>query len=174
MNAFESGARKAIPAVLVYGRSAGRVLMIRRGAEAGGRADDYHSGKWNGLGGKLEPGESPLEAARREFREESGIDLPEGAFRALGVIHFPNFKAHKNEDWIVYLFSAEVPSERAGALRPQSEEGSLHWIASAEVAALPLWPGDSLFLPLALAGKPVAGTIWYEGQEVRRHWIQPL
>src|SRR5947209_14723068 len=95
-NAFETGERKVIPAVLVYAQLDGRTLMLRRDS---GRPDDYHKGKWNGLGGKLDIDESPLEAAKRELLEESGLDLPESAFRALGVLQFPNFKAHKSEDW---------------------------------------------------------------------------
>ena len=136
--------------------------------------EDEHAGKWNGLGGKMEADESPLEAARREFHEESGIALADGDLSASGVIHFPNFKAHKNEDWIVYLFRAEISREKSLDLRETSEEGTLHWISESEVAKLNLWPGDRFFLPLVLAGTPVVGTIWYEGQEVRRHWIQSV
>src|SRR4051812_2814241 len=98
-NAFETGERKVIPAVLIYAWRGDEVLMIRRDS---GRPGDYHAGKWNGLGGKLELDESPVEGARRELREEAGLDLPESAFRALGSIQFPNFKAHKKEDWVVF------------------------------------------------------------------------
>jgi 8-oxo-dGTP diphosphatase len=35
----------------------------------------YQAGKFNGIGGKVEPGESAEDAMRREFREEAGIDL---------------------------------------------------------------------------------------------------
>ena len=61
-------------------------------------------GKWNGLGGKCEPDESPLEAAIREFKEESGLVLEPGAVKPLGVLQFPNFKPAKHEDWMVFVF----------------------------------------------------------------------
>ncbi|MEO9080242.1 MAG: NUDIX domain-containing protein, partial [Rhodanobacter sp.] len=48
----------------------GEVLMIHRNA----RADDQHLGKYNGLGGKLEPGEDVAACMRREIMEEAGID----------------------------------------------------------------------------------------------------
>src|SRR4051794_18101042 len=48
-----------------------RVLLIRK------RRPAWQAGKLNGVGGKLEPGETPLQAMRREFREEAGIELPE-------------------------------------------------------------------------------------------------
>ncbi|HUP56236.1 MAG TPA: NUDIX domain-containing protein, partial [Bdellovibrionota bacterium] len=110
-NPFEAGTRKVIPAVLVYAFDGLRVLLIHRVAPD--RADDYHAGKWNGLGGKLELDESPLEGARRELREESGLDLPLDRFRALGTLQFPNFKAHKAEDWVVFVFRAEVRPDEA-------------------------------------------------------------
>jgi 8-oxo-dGTP diphosphatase len=169
-NAFESGAQKAIPAVLVYAFVGERVLLIHRGGKPG----DYHEGKWNGLGGKLEAGESPLQAARRELAEESGLELPEGRFRSLGALTFPDFKAHKHEDWIVFVFRVDVTANEAASVHEKVEEGSLHWIAPDKIPELPFWAGDRHFLPFVLSGRPFVGTIWYEGQEARRHWIQPL
>ena len=48
-----------------------RVLLIRK------RRPAWQAGKLNGLGGKVEPGETPLQAMRREFREEAGVDMAE-------------------------------------------------------------------------------------------------
>jgi lipoyl(octanoyl) transferase len=48
--------------------SDGKVLLLRRSAERGGF--------WQPVTGRLEPGESPAAAARRELREETGADLP--------------------------------------------------------------------------------------------------
>jgi 8-oxo-dGTP pyrophosphatase MutT (NUDIX family) len=76
-NPYETGEQKVIPAALVYVRWRHQILMIHRNSRPG----DFHSGKWNGLGGKFEKGESPIEAARREVREEALLDLPESSFR---------------------------------------------------------------------------------------------
>ena len=176
MNPFEAGERKIVPAVLVYARFGNgadeRILMIHRNASK----TDYHLGKWNGLGGKLELDESPLEAARRELFEESGLDLPLEAFRAVGTLQFPNFKAHKSEDWWVTVFVAECGASANGE-PPQTRpcgEGEQRWVRASEVAALNLWAGDKLFIPLVLERKPFVGTIWYEGDRVLRSWIQGL
>ena len=56
-------------ATLCYVRSGGKTLMVHRIK----KANDMHQGRWNGLGGKLEPGETPEECAVREIREESGL-----------------------------------------------------------------------------------------------------
>lgn len=179
MNPFEAGTRKCIPAVLVYVRSGDLVLMLHRNAP-GPRADglpDYHAGRWNGLGGKLEADESPLEAAVREVGEESGLRLPAEWFRPLGTLQFPNFKAHKAEDWLCFVLLAEVPPAERGRIDEQAlrgPEGELHWVPCADLERLNLWPGDRHFIPYVREGRPFAGTIWYRGAEVERVWIAPL
>ena len=55
----------------LFSRDRTRVLLIRKNRPA------WQAGKLNGLGGKVEPGETPLEAMRREFREEAGADVAE-------------------------------------------------------------------------------------------------
>ncbi|MBU6374688.1 MAG: 8-oxo-dGTP diphosphatase [Bdellovibrionales bacterium] len=170
MNAFETGDRKLIPACLVYifrsdseGRS--EVLMIHRH----GRDGDYHSGKWNGLGGKFEPGESPWQAAAREVQEESGLSLTKERYRWLGTLQFPNFKEKKSEDWLCTVMTAHLDSAEGEKIQDGSrvsDEGTLHWVSAARVMDLNLWEGDRKFLPHVLTGRPFHGTFWYQGQKV--------
>src|SRR5439155_26466068 len=47
----------------------GRVVLIRK------RRPAWQAGKLNGVGGKLEAGETPIDAMRREFREEAAVDV---------------------------------------------------------------------------------------------------
>ena len=169
-NAFENGSQKMIPAVLVYVLCGSKVLMLHRAQREG----DIHSGKWNGLGGKLEKGESFLMAAQRELQEESGLKLPLTAFKSMGQIHFPNFKAAKNEDWMVGLFVAEAPDSVLNFSFSQSAEGQCEWVEKTEIANLNLWPGDKLFLPSLLEGKKQNGCIWYEQGQVVKTWLELL
>src|SRR3546814_13591315 len=65
-----------------------QVLMLHRNA----RADDHHLGKYNGLGGKIEPDEDVLAGMRREIAEEAGIDCTALSLR--GPISWPGFGKH--------------------------------------------------------------------------------
>jgi 8-oxo-dGTP diphosphatase len=119
---------------LCYVRRGGRTLMLHRTK----KDRDVHKGKWNGLGGKLESGESPEECVAREVREESGLTIYSPKLR--GVMTFPEFK--DREDWLVFLFTAE----QFDGEMTESHEGRLEWINDAEIFNLCLWEGDKYFL----------------------------
>lgn len=161
-----------IPAVLVYVQCGAFTLMIHRNGSEG---KDFHSGKWNGLGGKFELDEIALETARREVLEESGLEIPLSEFQALGTLHFPNFKPHKQEDWMVFVFVAKLGStESPPTVHSQISEGELHWVPSTDLLKLNLWPGDRHFLPWVMKGTPFMGTLCYKGGDVDRFWVQAL
>ena len=122
-------------ATLCYIRKDHKTLMIHRVK----KENDMHQGKWNGLGGKLEPGETPEECAIREIREESGLNARHLVLK--GLLTFPQFA--KNEDWYAFVF---VAYEFEGELI-DSPEGLLQWIDDAELSDLNLWEGDKIFLP---------------------------
>jgi 8-oxo-dGTP diphosphatase len=122
-------------ATLCYLKHAGKTLMIHRIK----KAEDMNAGKWNGLGGKFLPGETPEACARREFLEESGLTLLDPRLR--GFITFPGFS--NDEDWYVFVFTATA--FRGELIDP--EEGVLEWIDDARITSLNLWEGDRIFLP---------------------------
>jgi 8-oxo-dGTP diphosphatase len=93
-----------------------RTLMIHRIK----KENDFHEGKWNGLGGKFEFGESPEECAVREVEEESGLIVENP--KMAGFITFPLFDG--KDDWYVFLFVFEKFN---GSLI-DSNEGKLEWI----------------------------------------------
>jgi 8-oxo-dGTP diphosphatase len=103
------------------------------------KTNDIHQGKWNGLGGKLDPGETPEECAIREIFEESGLKVRNPQLK--GFLTFPHFA--NDEDWYAFVFVAE---EFEGELI-DSPEGVLRWIDDAELLELNLWEGDRVFLP---------------------------
>lgn len=122
-------------ATLCYLRREGRTLMIHRIK----KANDIHAGKWNGLGGKLLPTETPEECVVREVHEESGLRVQDPQLK--GVLTFPEFA--NDEDWYVFVFIAH---NFDGELI-DSPEGELRWVEDAELTHLNLWSGDPIFLP---------------------------
>ena len=122
-------------ATLCYIRHAGQTLMVHRIK----KANDMHMGKWNGLGGKLEPGETPEECAVREVYEESGLVVRNPLWK--GLLTFPGFA--NEEDWYAHVF---VMCDFTGELI-DSPEGRLEWIDDSRLLDLNLWEGDRIFIP---------------------------
>jgi 8-oxo-dGTP diphosphatase len=147
-----------ILATLCYLKHDGHTLMIHRIK----RANDIHAGKWNGLGGKLEPGESPEESIIREVREESGLEMVNPHLR--GLLMFPAFKGL---DWYVFVFTA---TEFSGELH-ENEEGFLQWIPDAELETLPLWPSDHIFFQWMREDRFFSAKFVYEGEEMLGHEV---
>jgi 8-oxo-dGTP diphosphatase len=122
-------------ATLCYLKSGGKTLMIHRVK----KEKDMHQGKWNGLGGKLDPGETPEECVIREVCEESGLTIIDPQLK--GILTFPGFA--NNEDWYAFVY---VARNFKGEMI-DSQEGVLRWIDDAELLSLNLWAGDLIFLP---------------------------
>lgn len=123
----------------------------------------YQRGKWNGLGGKLEPGETPEECARREVYEEAGLLATE--LRLNGFITFPLFDTE--HDWYVFVFTCAA----FGGQPRASDEGDLHWIPDDELTGLELHEGDRVFLPWLDRDRLFSAKLIYEKGEFRRHEV---
>jgi 8-oxo-dGTP diphosphatase len=121
-----------------------RVLMIHRNA----RQDDQHLGKYNGLGGKMEPGEDIAACMCREIREEAGIECTEMSLR--GTLNWPGF-GKNGEDWLGFIF---IISRFTGEHMAENPEGVLEWVPLDALDRLPMWEGDRHFLPLVFDGDP--------------------
>jgi 8-oxo-dGTP diphosphatase len=150
------GTARMIPSTLVYVRQHGRTLMLRK-------ARGHQKGKWNGLGGKAEPGEMPEACAVREVREEAGLEVEELDYR--GLIVFPRFDG--TNDWYVWIYLATAHGDpRAG------DEGELAWIPDERLAELELHEGDRVFLPwLERPGLVFSARFDYEGGRFLGHEV---
>jgi 8-oxo-dGTP diphosphatase len=138
-----------ILATLCYVKHDGCTLMVHRNK----KANDIHEGKWNGLGGKLEAGETPEECVIREVWEESGLFIRNP--KLCGLLMFPNFKGN---DWYVFVFTA---NKFSGELI-DSPEGKLEWIRDEDVLSLNLWQSDHIFMPWIWQGKFFSAKFEYE------------
>ncbi len=131
--------REGAPAMklttLCYLEREGAYLMMLRNR----KAQDENAGKWIGIGGKFQEGESPEECLRREILEETGLAVRSVRFR--GIVTFVS-DLYGTE--YMHLFTSEDFSGTPG----ETDEGELHWIPKEQILSLPLWEGDRLFLPL--------------------------
>lgn len=127
------------------------------------KANDIHQGKWNGLGGKLNPGESPQECAVREIFEESGLTARNPQLK--GFLTFPAFA--RDEDWYVFVFLVE---DFEGKLI-DSPEGYLKWVDNSELAQLNLWEGDAIFLPWLERRGTFSGKFIYQDGKLKTHQV---
>jgi 8-oxo-dGTP diphosphatase len=123
---------------------------------------DIHAGKWNGLGGKLEPGETPEACVAREVLEEAGLVIRDPFLH--GLLVFANFK---DQDWYVFVFTA---TQFEGRLI-DSPEGDLQWIPDEEMAGLRLWPSDHIFMPWIGNGRFFSARFQYEGDVMLGHQV---
>lgn len=127
---------------LCYIERDGQYLMLHRTK----KAHDENSGKWIGVGGKCEEGESPEDCVLREVREETGLALTH--WRHRGLVTFVS------DVWgteYMHLFTADGFD---GALAAQCDEGELAWVRKEDVPALELWEGDRIFLRLLAQDTP--------------------
>jgi 8-oxo-dGTP diphosphatase/2-hydroxy-dATP diphosphatase len=115
----------------------------------------FGEGRWNGFGGKVEKGERIADAAKREMREEAGIELRN--IKKAGVVDF-EFKGNP-EILQVHIFRA---SEFEG--EPiESDEMKPKWFNVDKIPYKKMWPDDAHWLPHVLAGKKVKAKFWFDG-----------
>lgn len=120
---------------LCYIEDNGKYLMLHRTK----KKNDQSQGKWLGVGGKMENGESPEDCMRREVREETGFTVTDYIFA--GVITFIS-DIYEAEHMFIYV----VTGFTGGMI--ECNEGDLAWIDKQEVMKLNLWEGDRIFLKL--------------------------
>jgi 8-oxo-dGTP diphosphatase len=146
-------------ATLCYVKHRGRTLLLHRIK----KKRDVHEGKWNGLGGKCEAGESPDRCVVREIKEESGLSIRSPKLK--GVILFPSFTP--NTDWLVFLYVAK----RFRGKLIDSNEGQLAWIPDRKIPSLNMWKGDRIFLKWLNGRRFFSATFVYKNKKFIRHHV---
>ncbi len=121
---------------LCYIEQDGCYLMMHRTK----KKVDVNEGKWIGVGGHCEEGESPDECILRETQEETGLTLTH--VRARGLV---TFVSDKWDMEYMHLFTAD---SFEGTPVEECVEGELAWIPKSQLLSLPLWEGDKIFLEL--------------------------
>ena len=120
---------------LCYIENNGQYLMLHRTK----KKNDENAGKWIGVGGKFEEGESPEECMLREVYEETGLKLNSWRFRGIVTFSYSTWETEYMHLFTSDSFSGEMQD---------CNEGELRWIDKNEVLNLPIWEGDRVFLKL--------------------------
>lgn len=141
-----------IKATLCYIQKPGHTLMLYRD-----KPGHVQEGKWNGLGGKIDPGETPTECVIREVFEESGMTIVP---QLRGEILFPGF-VKQPDDWYGYIYTA---TEFTGEPH-RSSEGKLVWIPNEELLRLNLFEGDKYIFEWLESGRYFHGILRYDDDE---------
>lgn len=136
-----------IPRVLIFPiNTTGQFLLLK-----GSPSKKIWPNLWNGLGGHVEHLETILQAARRELREESGLEAQSFTFAGQIQVETGGITGIS-----VFVFLAEGLN---GKLLP-SEEGELAWKSLDEALELPLVEDLYTLLPLLSDGQKEGKMFW--------------
>lgn len=107
-----------------------------------GAAHKWWAGRYNGIGGSVEAGESILDAAQRECEEETG--LPAETLTLAAIVH-----VMAEPSVLLFCFRGTLA---AGVLQP-CDEGAFHWLSEEELRdpSLPLMADLPFLLPSILS-----------------------
>jgi len=121
----------------------------------------FGEGKWNGIGGKVDAGETVEDAARREVAEEIGVQA--GSLEKVAILTFYFIPPGSDPDWSqeVHVFLARSwrgEPEESEEMRPQ-------WYAYGDVPYGDMWADDQRWLPRVLRGERINGVFTFSDAE---------
>ena len=132
--------KKIINTVSIYLIRGDEFLMLYRNK----KKNDFNKGKYIGVGGHIEEGETPDEAINREVKEETNLDIISKELRALIIFYFDEFEEH------MYLYTSK---DFKGEIK-ECNEGTLKWINYHNFKDIPMWEGDKFFIKPLLDNEP--------------------
>lgn len=141
-------------------RDATLVILIRgnppREVLLGMKKVRFGRGKYNGFGGKVEPGETIVHAAARELDEEAGVHVDVDELAPVGHLTFL-FPHRREWEQVVHVYAAHTWQ----GIPIESDEMAPRWFRVGQIPYDEMWDDDRHWLPHVLAGKRVRATFTY-------------
>ena len=126
------------------------------------KKNDVNKGKWIGVGGHFEAGESPEDCLLREVYEETGLKLTSWRYRGIVTFIFEDDPAEYMSLYTADGFEGSVTKPDGTMI--ECSEGKLAWNKKSELDSLNLWEGDKIFLRLLAEDEPFFSLkLTYEG-----------
>jgi len=118
----------------------------------------FGEGRWNGVGGKVEPGETLEQAARRECEEEIHV-IPKQLGK-VAVFDFLFPEDPEKPDWNQQV-TVFMCSEWEGT-PAETEEMAPKWFKITDIPYDDMWSDDKLWLPQVMDGKKLIGEFKFD------------
>ena len=127
----------------------GRILLGRK-------KRGFGVSKWNGFGGKIEPGETFRQCAIRELQEETGLQAKGEELDLVGLLDF-RFIAAPELNHLGYVYFVRSYE----GIITETEEMEPKWFSAESLPYEQMWKGDKTWIPLLLTGKRIKGTVTF-------------
>ena len=132
--------RMMVPRVSAYGIciSNGRIFLLR----------SAYNGLWEAPGGKLEKNETPLQAMRREFKEEAGHEVPDQEFTSIGF-HQEYFYSDSTDEYFdstMHFFLFHHLGKRLTSNLDEKEVEAVSWFDQTTILQIELHPVSKKFI----------------------------
>ncbi|KAI9230856.1 MAG: NUDIX hydrolase domain-like protein [Piptocephalis tieghemiana] len=141
--------RQLLTLILIHQPEQDRILL-------GMKKRGFGQGKWNGFGGKVEPGESFEAATKRELMEEAGIECLDMVRAGILWFSLEDAEGIPYRMQVVLFRGSKILGEPT-----ETEEMIPQWFPTSKIPFHAMWTDDSIWFPYLLSQRPFIGSFTF-------------